>query len=149
MVIGRVLTDWAVANELDPIALIAASHSRRTIDVVRDFAKAGTDCEAEAAGIEAAEAADVCGIVAIPGAADLLSRLPPSRWAIVTSAGRELAVRRLAAAGLTVPEVLVTAEDIEHGKPDPSVSSWLRKSSERKPNNAWSSKTHLPVSKRD
>ncbi|MDA4843930.1 HAD-IA family hydrolase [Hoeflea poritis] len=119
-VLERVMTDWAVANEIDPIALLAVSHGRRTIDVVRDHAKAGMDCEAEAIKIEEAEASDVRGIVAIPGAVDLLSRLPPKRWAIVTSAGRDLAARRLEAAGLLVPEVLVTAEDIERGKPDPS-----------------------------
>ena len=38
----------------------------------------------------------------------------------MTSAGRDLAVRRLTAAGLPIPDVLVTAEDIELGKPDPS-----------------------------
>ncbi len=119
-VIERIMTNWAVANELDPVALLAVSHGRKTVDVLRDFATAGTDCKAEAAKIEAAEAADVCGIVAIPGAADLLNRLPPRRWAIVTSAGRDLAIRRLTAASLPVPEVLVTAEDIVHGKPDPS-----------------------------
>ncbi|WP_282608510.1 HAD-IA family hydrolase [Pelagibius sp. Alg239-R121] len=120
VVVERVLTDWAITNELDPTALLAVSHGRRTIDVLREFAKASTDCEAEAAKIEAAEATDVCGIVAIPGSADLLSQLPPRRWAVVTSAGRDLAIRRLTAACLPIPEVLVTAEDIEHGKPDPS-----------------------------
>lgn len=120
IVVERVLSNWAVANELDPAAMLAVSHGRRTIDVIREFARPGTDCEAEAAKIEAAETADVRGIVAIPGAADLLRRLPAERWAVVTSAGRDLALRRLTAARLPVPEVLVTAEDIEHGKPDPS-----------------------------
>ncbi|MBG6199309.1 sugar-phosphatase [Labrenzia sp. EL_13] len=120
VVIERVLTDWAIANELDPISILAVSHGRRTIDVVREFAKAGTDCKSEADKIEAAETDDVRGIVAIPGAADLLNQLPTGRWAIVTSAGHDLAVRRLTAAGLPIPEVLITAEDIEHGKPDPS-----------------------------
>ena len=119
-VIKRVLTDWAVSNGLNPTDLLAVSHGRRTIDTLREFAAAGTDHGAEAAKIEAAETADVRGIVAIPGAADLLSRLPPRRWAIVTSAGRDLAIRRINAAGLPIPDVLVTAEDIEHGKPDPS-----------------------------
>ena len=119
-VVERVLTEWAVANDIDPVAILAVSHGRRTIDVVREFAKTDTDCEAVAAKIEAAETADVRGIVAIPGVAELLSQLPPGRWAIVTSAGRELAIRRITAAGLPVPEVLVTAEDVEHGKPDPS-----------------------------
>lgn len=120
VVVERVLTDWAVANGVDPAAMLAVSHGRRTIDTLREFVEPGTDCEAEAAGIEAAETAEVRGIVAVPGAVDLLCRLPPERWAVVTSAGRGLALRRLTAAGLPVPEVLVTAEDIERGKPDPS-----------------------------
>ena len=41
------------------------------------------------------------------------------RWAIVTSAPRALALRRIAAAGLPVPPVLVTADDVLHGKPAP------------------------------
>ncbi|MCV0425622.1 MAG: HAD hydrolase-like protein [Roseibium sp.] len=98
-VVERILTDWAVTNELDPAALFAVSHGRRTIDVVREFAKSGMDCEAEANKIEAAETSDIRGIVAIPGAVDLLNQLPPGRWAIVTSAGRDLAIRRLTAAG--------------------------------------------------
>ncbi|WP_298959331.1 HAD-IA family hydrolase [uncultured Roseibium sp.] len=120
VVIERILTEWAVANQVDPDALLAVSHGRRTIDTLKDFANAGTDCEAEAAKIESAETADVRGIIPVPGAVELLSRLPPKRWAIVTSAGRDLAIKRLSAAGLPIPEVLVTAEDIEHGKPDPS-----------------------------
>ncbi|MET1412804.1 HAD family hydrolase [Roseibium sp. HPY-6] len=118
-VVERVLTNWAAANDVDPVALLVVSHGRRTIDTLRDFAKAGSDCEAEAAKIEKAETDDVEGIVAIPGAVDLVNRLPSGRWAIVTSAGRNLAIRRLTAAGLPIPEVLVTAEDIESGKPDP------------------------------
>ena len=45
--------------------------------------------------------------------------LPPDRWAIVTSSPRRLALRRLEAAGLSPPAVLVTGEEIEHGKPAP------------------------------
>src|SRR5690606_5760413 len=40
-------------------------------------------------------------------------------WAVVTSAGRDLAERRLLAAGLPLPKVLVSAEDVAQGKPDP------------------------------
>ncbi|WP_305985563.1 HAD-IA family hydrolase [Roseibium sp. MMSF_3544] len=119
-VVERVLSEWALANRIDPVSMLAVSHGRRTIDVVREFASADVNCEAEAAKIEAAETADVRGIVAIPGAADLIGKLPPHKWAIVTSAGRDLALRRISAAGLPLPEVLVTAEDIERGKPDPS-----------------------------
>lgn len=119
-VVERVMTDWAVHNGVDPKALLAVCQGRRTIDTIRDFATADMDCEAEAARLEAAEVSDVRGIIAVPGAADLLDRLPPDRWAIVTSAGHDLATRRLTAAGLPIPEVFVTAEDIQQGKPDPS-----------------------------
>lgn len=53
-------------------------------------------------------------------AAELLASLPRDRWAAVTSGGRELMSARLAAAGLPVPDVLVTAEDVDVGKPDPA-----------------------------
>lgn len=119
-VIERVMTDWAVQNGIDAKALLAVCQGRRTIDTVRDFAGADMDCEAEAAKLEAAEISDVRGIIAVPGAVDLLEGLPSGRWAIVTSAGRDLAVRRLTAAGLPIPEVFVTAEDIDQGKPNPA-----------------------------
>ena len=47
------------------------------------------------------------------------SSLPPERWAIVTSAPRELALLRIQAAGIPVPAMMVTAEDVAHGKPAP------------------------------
>nr|MDQ3350211.1 HAD-IA family hydrolase [Acidobacteriota bacterium] len=56
---------------------------------------------------------------AIAGAAALLAELPPERWAVVTSAGHELARTRLATVGLPVPRVLVGADDVARGKPAP------------------------------
>jgi sugar-phosphatase len=67
----------------------------------------------------ASEAADTDGVVAAPGAAEVLDGLPPNRWAIVTSGDTRLATARIAAAGLPMPAVLVTIDDIRRGKPDP------------------------------
>jgi sugar-phosphatase len=53
------------------------------------------------------------------GAGELTVRLPGTAWAIVTSASRRLAEARWSAAGLTIPAVTVTADDVERGKPDP------------------------------
>lgn len=64
--------------------------------------------------------ADLDSVVALPGAEDLLRSLPRDRWAAVTSGGRELMTARLQAAGLPVPDVLVAAEDVAVGKPDPA-----------------------------
>ncbi len=46
-------------------------------------------------------------------------RCHPERWAIVTSAPRELALLRIAAAGIPLPATLVAAEDVSRGKPAP------------------------------
>jgi sugar-phosphatase len=42
-----------------------------------------------------------------------------ARWAVVTSGNRILARARLSAAGIAPPEVLITADDVSNGKPDP------------------------------
>ncbi|WP_433190765.1 HAD family hydrolase [Actinoallomurus sp. CA-150999] len=69
--------------------------------------------------INALEAEDAETVTAIPGAVELLASLPRDRWATVTSRRRDLAVARLTAAGLPVPDVLVTAEVVTEGKPHP------------------------------
>ncbi|MNC03972.1 Sugar phosphatase YfbT [compost metagenome] len=80
----------------------------------------GVDAEAEAAWITEAEIDDVDGVFEVAGAAKFLRSLPARQWAIVTSAPRELALRRMAAAGIPEPGVMVTAEDVTAGKPDPA-----------------------------
>ncbi len=71
------------------------------------------------------EVADVDGIVVLPGAAALLAALAGGAvpTAIVTSGTTDLAEARLAATGLTHPPVVVTASDVERGKPWPDP--WL------------------------
>ena len=61
----------------------------------------------------------VQGVVAIAGVKDLIERLEPTQWAIVTSAPRTLAETRLRAAGLPVPDIFVSGESVRNGKPDP------------------------------
>lgn len=55
----------------------------------------------------------------MPGASTLVNNLPPGRWTIVTSAGRELARLRLGIVGLTLPSHAITSEDVGRGKPAP------------------------------
>jgi sugar-phosphatase len=58
-------------------------------------------------------------VTPLPGAAALLEALPPGSWTIVTSGTRALATGRLAHGGLPIPERLISADDVERGKPDP------------------------------
>jgi sugar-phosphatase len=66
------------------------------------------------------EATDTRDVTATKGALLLIDALPADRWAIVTSGSRRLALARLRAAGLPVPAVMVTADDVREGKPDPA-----------------------------
>lgn len=65
------------------------------------------------------EVSDTRDVTATRGALPLLEALPMDRWAIVTSGSRRLALARLEAAGLPVPPIMVTADDVRVGKPDP------------------------------
>jgi len=56
---------------------------------------------------------------AMPGAKKLLESLESGTWTVVTSAGRDLGTSRLRAAGLPVPNELVSADDVSSGKPNP------------------------------
>ncbi|MET8134875.1 HAD-IA family hydrolase [Streptomyces sp. NPDC006290] len=67
----------------------------------------------------AEETADMDGVVAIPGAAEFLASLAEVPHALVTSADVALSGGRMAAAGLGLPDVRVTAESVGASKPDP------------------------------
>ncbi|AYF49878.1 HAD family hydrolase [Pseudomonas sp. S5D5] len=116
----RVWSTWAERHGLDVAAFLTTIHGARAIDTITRQALPGVDPEVEAQWITEAEINDVEGIVAIPGAVAFLNHLPGDQWALVTSAPRELALRRLRAAGIAPPAVLVTAEDVAIGKPDPA-----------------------------
>jgi sugar-phosphatase len=77
--------------------------------------------DAAVARIEAIETADTDGITILPGALDALAALTGDLdlCAIATSCTRVLADARIAATGLPVPRVVVTASDVDRGKPHP------------------------------
>ena len=75
---------------------------------------------AAAERLEQLEVGDVDDIVLLPGAARALSDIGASRSAIVTSCTAPLAAARIAAASVPSPAVVVTASDVEVGKPDPA-----------------------------
>lgn len=115
----RVWSIWAERHGLEVAAFLATIHGARAIDTITRQALPGVDPEVEAQWITQAEISDVEGVVAIPGAVTFLNSLPDAQWALVTSAPRELALRRLQAAGIAPPAIMVTAEDVANGKPNP------------------------------
>ena len=116
-VVAEQYTRWALENGLDPAEVMKVAHGVRTLEVVQRVAP-HLDAVAETRKIEDREAvAD--GIVAIPGAVALLNTIPRGRWCVVTSGTRYLATTRMRRFGIPVPDILVTADDVRHGKPDP------------------------------
>jgi len=115
----RVWARWAARHGLDVAAFLPTIHGMRSVETVRRLNLPGVDPVVEAARITREEMDDVAGVEPIAGVAALLGALPTARWAVVTSAPRELALRRIAAAGLPVPPLMIAAEDVVQGKPAP------------------------------
>lgn len=116
--VSRVWSQWAREHGFNPDEVVRVAHGRPSIVTVREYLPQA-DHVLENREVERREATDLEGVVALPGACDLLNSLPPDRWAIVTSCTRLLAEVRLKAAGLPRPEFLITADDITNGKPHP------------------------------
>jgi sugar-phosphatase len=112
---------WGAAHGLDYATHIAGVHSGRPPAETIRLVAPHLDAIAEAARYNAAlDASEDAGAArAMPGALDVLSSLPRDRWAIATSATRNIAPKWLRHAGLPIPAVLVTADDVERGKPAP------------------------------
>jgi sugar-phosphatase len=116
--IARVYEAWAGAHDLDAATVVATAQGRPSREVVAVCAPA-LDAAAESKRIEAAHVGDQDGVVAIAGARELLAEVGADRLAVVTSCSPALAAARLQAAGLPVPHVMVTADQVARGKPDP------------------------------
>jgi sugar-phosphatase len=113
-------TEFADEHGLDPAEVIAAVHGVRAAESIARYLPAA-EVPAATRRLLDRELTLLDGVVAIPGAVELLAALPAAGVpvAIVTSAPRDLALARLGAAGIPVPDVIVTAEDVAHGKPAP------------------------------
>ncbi len=115
----RVWTAWKREHGLPVGADADHPHGIPARQVVRMLAP-HLDAAAEARDLERREVADVDGVVALPGARELLGAPPDGvAVAIVTSCTLPLALARLAVVGLDAPATLVTAERTERVKPDP------------------------------
>ncbi|NLG22962.1 MAG: HAD-IA family hydrolase [Actinomycetales bacterium] len=116
---GPVVRSWLAwaADHGVPAESLVGFHGVPSSSIVTAVAP-HLDPVAATADIDRRELADLEGVVALPGAVEAVVAAG-WRSAIVTSASRELLELRLGAAGFTPPEVMVTADDITRGKPDP------------------------------
>jgi sugar-phosphatase len=111
---------WSNERRIDTRRVLAVAHGRRTVDVLRIVAPE-LDSQAEAARLIELEEAGADDVMPVIGAAEFVRTIPAGRWAVATSGEEHLARTRLRKVGITPPSVLITAESVTHGKPDPEV----------------------------
>ena len=113
---------WAAEYRPDPGRGPLIAHGLPAMGNIRRLRPDLSQDEAAAAAQRQLELeyVDVADVTAAPGAHRLLAELDRLGlpWAVVTSADVRLAQIRLAAARIT-PALLVTIDDVRHGKPDP------------------------------
>ena len=114
----RCWRQWAEHYEVPNAEIYEVPHGMRAIEIVKAL-RPDIDAEDGLRYIEDLEMDDVADLVVLPGVRVLLQSLPVERWAIVTSATKRLLLGRLQAAGLPVPERIISADMVERGKPDP------------------------------
>lgn len=119
--VERCWKQWCAMYSVPDGDSFEVPHGKRAIDIVRLLKPEFNEAQV-AEGlrvIEDLEIADTAGLAVLPGAKELLQKLPPHRWTIVTSATKRLMFGRLAVAGLPVPPRIISGDMVERGKPDP------------------------------
>ena len=109
---------WCLEHGLSAADVLGIAHGRRAVETVR-IAAPHLNAVAEMATLVAAETHTTTGVTEVPGARELVEQLPADRWAVVTSGVRTVAEHRLRHVGLPIPAVMVCADEVHFGKPDP------------------------------
>ena len=109
---------WAKMYDVPDAENYEVPHGMRAIEIVKGL-RPDIDPVVGLRVIEDMEVEDMADLKVLPGVKRLLEGLPPERWAIVTSATRRLLLARLTAAGLPIPERIISGDMVERGKPDP------------------------------
>lgn len=118
VVVERAWGLWAARHGIPLEAVLSFSHGRPTIATMEHFFPERDHTE-ELEQMDRYEETQLEGILAVPGATQIVQALQKHSWAIVTSAWRTLAEARVSAAGLPLPNVIVPVDEIRNGKPHP------------------------------
>jgi len=116
--VTRCWKQWAKIYGVPNAENYDVPHGMRALEIIRQL-RPDIDPQEGLRVIEDLEMEDMAGLTVLPGVKKLLESLPLDRWAIVTSATRRLLLGRLKAAGLPVPERIISGDMVERGKPDP------------------------------
>ncbi|NEB95906.1 HAD-IA family hydrolase [Streptomyces bauhiniae] len=120
-VVERIWRRWAAAQGLDGDEVMSVVHGRQGHASMALLLPERPVEEnlVDNARMLAEETADMDGVIEVPGATAFLGALTGAPHALVTSADVALSTARMAAAGLPLPAIRVTAESVGASKPDP------------------------------
>ena len=116
--VQRLWLEWGKRHGIDPQSIMGVMHGRRageTIEIVAPHLSVQDELHI----LENEEISDMAGVKPYASARNLLTKLSPTQWAIVTSGTRRVASARLKYVGLPTPQIFITAEDVNAGKPAP------------------------------
>jgi sugar-phosphatase len=111
---------WCAEKGLDFETVMRVAHGRRKTEILA-IVLPGQDPRPEIERLIALEKERMGSVKKIAGAAELVAKMPAGRWAIATSGERPAALARLEQVGIAAPAVMISAEDVTQGKPNPEV----------------------------
>ncbi|MFU0886462.1 HAD-IA family hydrolase [Kluyvera sichuanensis] len=116
--IERLWELWAKKNHVDVKYVLSIIHGRTVSETLKlispYFYNQKCIDEIKFTAMEA-----LSHVSPIPGAVNLFRQLPMNKVAIVTSGIKAVSMRSIIGAGIPVPDVMITADDVSCGKPDP------------------------------
>jgi sugar-phosphatase len=115
--VEKIWGQWCRQHGISLQSVLAICHGVRSQDVIAQVAPQ-LNVREECRALEAMELASNAP-PALSGAADFLQSLGDIPWAVVTSACRQVALRRIQQSGLPEPRMLVGSDDVRQGKPAP------------------------------
>ena len=118
VVVEKVWFEWAVKNEKNWENVKNNIHGKRTVEIIRQFAPELNE-ESIVKIIEDKQAEDIDNICVGEGALECLKIIKDCKWAVVTSNTRTAALDKIGNVQFTVPDVLITGDDVKNGKPSP------------------------------
>ena len=111
--------EFSAHHQLDAEEVRHFAHGRPSTATIARYLSDEQEIEHWTEHIHTQEGSSFDGVIEIPGAVAFTQALPPARWAVVTSALAGPARGRLQAVGIALPRVVIGADDVTAGKPDP------------------------------
>ncbi|KZN46363.1 HAD-IA family hydrolase [Pseudoalteromonas luteoviolacea] len=118
--LAKAIAPWCKMHDLDLDMVLSEGRGIRFEDFISRFVP-HLDIHKEVKSLEGSEAVFADNVCEVAGANTFIRHLNQLQlpWVLATSADRENAVNRMQNSDLPVPSTMVTAEDVQRGKPDP------------------------------